>query len=115
MEYHNSLIVANKLLAEIEKQIGDRDPHNELIVYTYYNSREQGYAVLNYINERAVNFSNDRNSDNIFVSFGNLLKDFEPNQMLNSEAWKDFKHHRKYFKPEQYKESAEFIINFLLS
>jgi hypothetical protein len=115
MKYHNSLIVANKVLAEIEKQIGDRDPHNELIVHTYYNSREQGYAILNYNNERAVNFSNCRNSDNILVCIGNLFQDFEPSQTLKNEAWKDFEHHRKYFKPEQYKESAEFIINFLLS
>jgi hypothetical protein len=67
-----------------------------------------------YHNQNAVNFSQNRNSDEILVCYGNYIDDFSDNNMLSEEAFKDFKNHRKYFKPEQYKESAEFIINFLL-
>lgn len=82
----------------------------------FNNCREQGYVLqvysTDYKNEECTKetlyvwaFQN-RNSDNIVVSWQNKLPG---NRMMFSED--TYKERRKYFKPGEYQQAADFIIN----
>ena len=85
MEKHYSLIHADIILDALFKSpLKDKD----ITVECWANCREQGYHLIDYKNEKALNFAQQRNSDSIVIVAGSSRHDFDTSTNSPSDsAW----------------------------
>jgi hypothetical protein len=109
VEIHYSLEVAYLVLEHFRNL-----PCDEKIKFTvqsFSNGREQGLCLVKYggANSRQVAFAQQRNSDEIVVYYGNGYE-FDVSTNMPTK-WNQ----RKYFGYGEYKEAAQFMLDYLLS
>lgn len=101
---------ARKVLAHVKRIAAKSKDDCYICVESYSNCREQGFALAS-CDDRKVAFSENRNSDNIVVYFGNRMS-FEYNSNIpNEEVWES----RRYFTPHGYEQAAKAIVKYLES
>lgn len=88
-------------------QVYTKDGSRKFVLNAFSNCREQGYSLISIETSRQVCFSENRNSDNIIVYWGNSREfDISTN---HPEKWEN----KKYFRYDAYDEAAEWIVDFL--
>jgi hypothetical protein len=113
IEIHPSLLVAHKVVSALEK-ILPKSIAKDLTIKSWSNCREQGLCLerrgsVGKIAIDKIVFSEARNSDEILVVYG-FYSDFDmQTNQPTDERWG----FRKYFKYNNYSETAEFIANLL--
>lgn len=107
----NNLKVAYRLLKVLNKQVA---PHNakDLILNTFSNCREQGFALTNWNTKKKVLFTENRNSDDIVVYYGAWDEyDITTNLPITEELWEQ----KKFFDYKDYNSAVNFIKEWLFS
>lgn len=100
---------AYAVLALVVHRMAD-DTEKYLCIEAYVNCREQGFSVKNYFQgERQVSFSENRNSDDIVVYYGNR-GDFSMQGNVPSE---EVYRKARYFACHNVKEAADFVYEYL--
>lgn len=107
-------IILNIIKANVVDINNPNNPYDVVLLeYIYTNCRENGYHLRNDFldgKDRAVSFSQNRNSDDIVVYCGHI-NDFAFNTNIpNEECYKN----AKYFKYNEHLEAAQYIVIFLL-
>lgn len=107
-ESNSSLAVAMKVLAKIHFA------SNRVSIRPYVNCREQGLFIYchgsNWGQERAVSFSENRNSDDIIVQFG-VYSDFDEHGVFKSDE--KYKTSKAHFDCGKYANAGKFITGWL--
>jgi hypothetical protein len=99
---------ARKVLAEVKRWAKLSKEDCYIIVESYVNCREQGFALAS-CDDLKVAFSENRNSDDIVVYFGKR-SDFAFNTNIPSEeAWEN----RKFFGYNEIEKAAKLIVKYL--
>ena len=82
-----------------------------IILSMYANGREQGYHLHKWDSYpgRKVSFSENRNSDDIVIYFGDI-KGFTIDNKPTEKTWKE---NRKFFKYNEIYNAAKWIVDFL--
>jgi len=113
---HYSLIVAKKVVRELEKILPEKIA-NDCLLESWSNGREQGLCIeyaptfngTNISNWKSVVIAQQRNRDDILIVHG-LYKDFDTQtNQPNDEVWKD----RVHFQYDGAKLAAKYIANVL--
>lgn len=109
---HDVLVETNKLMKkEFSKKELDFIKEKELVyIDAYSNTREQGYHLIAY--PLASSFSENRNSDDLIMYFGNAYSDFDRQGNIPNEASYES---REYISPDkdQIKNGAERLIKLI--
>lgn len=99
---------AYAILAILFDQYGDN--YTKLRVTPYANGREDGFHVFLHPNmDRAVSFSESRNTDSIVIYFGEA---YRFNSQGNGPSEEMYKNSTKYFSGAQYAEAALWIKDY---
>jgi hypothetical protein len=103
-------LLARRVLAEVKRLAKKSKDDCYVLVETYSNCREQGFALAS-CDAFKVAFAENRNSDDLVLYRGSRL-DFENNSNIPSdEAYES----RLYFSPNNVKKAAKFIVKYLES
>ena len=111
---NNNLKVAQKVLAQVNKKM-EKHVSETCCVEAYANGREQGISIAQFgqlvpkgLSLRKVSFSENRNSDDIVIYFGDDRKFNLSGNVPNDEIY----HQAKYFRYDKVDEAAQFIVDF---
>ncbi len=104
-----SLQYAEAVLTQLAIMHGD-DKENSIEIQSWANCREQGYHIINYRNDKAVNVARQRNSDSIIVGWGGGFRDFD----MRTNQWSEevYKERTKCF--SSIEDAARFIHDYLV-
>jgi hypothetical protein len=106
--YSRNDATARKVLAEVKRWAKLSKEDCYIIVESYVNCREQGFALAS-CDDLMVSFSEFRRSDDIVVYFG-ARKDFDRNTNIpNEEVYES----AKFFRPFEVEKAAKFIVKYL--
>lgn len=108
--YNRNDATARKVLAEIKRLAKNSKDDSCVVVESYVNCREQGFALAS-CDDRKVAFSEFRRSDDIVVYFG-TRKDFAFNTNIPSD---EVYESAKFFRFDKIEQAAKFIIKYLES
>jgi len=97
---------ADAVLAVLNEMVPEGQ---RLYLELYSNGREQGYHIKNCDNQRAISFSEHRNSDQIVVYHGGLVLFNMQGNVPNKEIYEQ----AKYFKHDEYHRAAQYIYAYL--
>jgi hypothetical protein len=111
MKIQSKMNVAFAVYSIIESLLKE-DSSQSMILEAYCNGREQGLSITSCGfsgKYKKVCFSENRNSDEIVVYFGNLA-DFSMSGNIPDEECYD---NKKYFKYNEFYDAALFIVSWL--
>lgn len=108
--YNRNDSAARKVLAIVKRLAKNSKDDSCVMVETYTNCREQGFALSSH-DMAKVAFSEFRRSDDIVVYTG-AREDFERNTNIPSEEVYESAH---FFRYNEHEKAARFIVKFLES
>mgnify|MGYP001573661105 CR=1 FL=1 len=98
---------ADVILTIVEEIDAEFESREKIYVYPYHNGKERGWHLT--ANNKAITFSENRNTDQIVVYHGAYTKFI--NGIPSNQIYED----KTFFANEDYVKVAKFYLKYLLS